>query len=86
MLFRPLAAPLPLSLQQVGVDSLTALEGLTGYDQLEITCRQLVGLLRAYRATFAGSPERREDFNIVCEGLLEWLVEEIAPLRFTRSN
>jgi hypothetical protein len=86
MLFRPLAEPLPPALHKPGLDSLLALGGLTGYDQLEITCRHMVGILRAYRSTFAGSQERREDFDVLCEGLLDWLETEIAPLSFTRSN
>ncbi len=63
-----------------------ALEGLNGYDLREITSHPLLGICRTYRATFAGSRERREDFNTVCDGLMDWLETEIAPLRFTRPN
>lgn len=86
MLFRPLIEALPPSLQKHGVESLLALEGLNGYDQLEITCRHVVGLLRSYRSAFTASQERREDFDVLCEGLMDWLETEIAPLRFGRSN
>jgi hypothetical protein len=86
MLFRPLTEALPPSLQESGAESLLALEGLNGYDQLEITCRHVVGLLRSYRAVFTTSQERREDFDVLCEGLMDWLETEIAPLRFGRSN
>jgi hypothetical protein len=86
MLFRPLADPLPPALLEPGLESLTALEGLNGYDQLEITCRHVVGILRAYRSTFVGSQERRADFDVLCDGLVDWLEAEIAPLRFTRPN
>jgi hypothetical protein len=86
MLFRPMAEPVPPALQEPALESLTALEDLTGYDQLEITCRQVVGILRAYRSTFAGSQERREEFDVLCEGLLDWLETEMAPLSFARSN
>ena len=48
-----------------------ALEDLNGCDQLEIACRHVVGVLRAYRSAFAGSQERREDFDGLCDGLVE---------------
>ena len=86
MLFRPLIEPLPSSLLEPGAESLLALEGLNGYDQLEITCRHVVGLLRSYRSAFTASQEQREDFDVLCEGLMDWLETEIAPLRFGRSN
>jgi hypothetical protein len=78
--------PVPAGLQEPGLESLMALEGLNGYDQLEITCRHMVGILRAHRSVFAGSQERREDFDVLCDGLVEWLKTEIAPLGFTRAN
>ena len=86
MLFRPMVEPIPAGLQEPGLESLMALEGLNGYDQLEITCRHVVGVLRAYRSAFAGSRGRGEDFDALCDGLMEWLETEIAPLRFTRAN
>ena len=86
MLFRPLTESLPPSLQEPGAESLLALEGLNGYDQLEITCRHVVGLLRSYQSAFTASQERREDFDVLCEALMDWLETEIAPLRFGRSN
>lgn len=86
MLFRPMAEPVPSALQEPGLKSLLALEGLNGYDQLEIICRHVVGVLRVYRSAFAGSRERREDFDVLCDGLVKWLETEIAPLRFTRAN
>ena len=86
MLFRPMVEPVPPALQEPGLESLMPLEGLNGYDQLEITCRHVVGVLRAYRSAFAGLKERREDFDVLCEGLVEWLEAEIAPLRFGRPH
>ena len=86
MLFRPLTEALPPSLQESGAESLLALDGLDGYDQLEITCRHVVGLLRSYRSAFTASQERREDFDVLCDSLMDWLETEIAPLRFGRSN
>jgi hypothetical protein len=86
MLFRPFAEPLRPALQGPGAESLTALGGLNGFDQLEITCRHEVGLLRAYQSAFDGSEERREEFDVLCDALMEWLETEIAPLRFTRPN
>jgi hypothetical protein len=61
-----------------------ALEGLNGYDLLAITSHQLVGILRTYRDTFAGSPERGKQFDALCNGLMDWLELEIALLRFAR--
>ena len=84
MLFRPMAEPVPSAFQELALESLTALEGLTGYDQLEITCRQLVSILWAYRGTFAGSQERRGGSDLLCDALMEWLEAEIAPLRFAQ--
>jgi hypothetical protein len=81
-----MAEPVPSALQEPGLESLMALEGLNGYDQLEITCRHVVGVLRAYRSAFAGSRERREDFDGLCDGLVEWLETEIASVRFGRMQ
>ena len=86
MLFRPLADPIPPVLQGVGLKCLMALEGLNGYDQLEIASRHVVGILHTYRSVFTSSQERRLDFNALCDDLVEWLEAEIAPLRFTRAN
>lgn len=52
----------------------------------DIPCRHVVGILGAYRPTFAGSLERRGDFDALCDGLMEWLKTEIAPLRFARTQ
>jgi len=86
MLFAPMTEPVRLTLQEPGLQSLMALEGLNGYDQLEIACRHVVGILRAYRSAFAGSRERREDFDALCDGLLEWLEGEIDTLRFAKPH
>lgn len=86
MLFRPRADPVPSALQEPGLESLMAPEGLNGYDQLEIACRHVVGVLRAYRSAFAGSQERREDVDVLCDGLVEWRETEIGRLWFARTQ
>ncbi len=86
MLFRSLAEPLPPALQDRGVQSLLALESLNGYDQLELASRQLMGILRAARPTFAVSQDRQKDFDALCDELLDWLETEIAPLRFETTH
>jgi phospholipase D-like protein len=47
MLFRPFAEPVSPALEDPGAEMLAALEGLNGYNQLEISCRHVVGILRA---------------------------------------
>jgi hypothetical protein len=63
-----------------------ALENLNGYDLLEITSHQLLGILSTCRATMAGARERREGFGGLCDALMEWLEAETAPLRFARMQ
>jgi hypothetical protein len=52
----------------------------------DIPRRHVVGILRACRPVFAGSPELRGDFDTLCDGLMEWLEAEIAPARFARTQ
>ena len=86
MLFGPMTEPVRPTLQEPGLESLMALEGLNGYDQLEISSRQVVGILRAYRSAFVSSRERRGDFDALCDGLLDWLEAEIDTLRFAKPH
>jgi hypothetical protein len=52
MLLRSLAEPLPLPLQQRGQKNLDVLEGLNAHEQLELTCRAVLGALKAARPRF----------------------------------
>lgn len=86
MLFRPMTEPVRPTPEEPGLQSLMALEGLNGYDQLEISSCQVVGILRAYRSAFAGSQDRQGDFDARCDGLLDWQEVEIDTLRFARTH
>lgn len=86
MLLRPLAEPLPPSLQMRGWQALEALEGLNAQDQLELACRTVVGVLKAARPRFEGSREDRESFDVLCDAVEDWFLEELAPLRFARTQ
>ncbi len=82
-------SPRPRAISRLAEEDLEcpmALESLNGYDLREITSHHLVGIRRTYRATFAGSPERGKQFDALCDGLMDWLEAEIAPLAFTRPN
>ncbi|MEK6716174.1 MAG: hypothetical protein AABZ16_01615 [candidate division NC10 bacterium] len=52
MLLRPLAEPLPFALQLRGRQSLEAFAGLTAQEQLELVCRNVLGVLAMARPRF----------------------------------
>lgn len=52
MLLRPLAEPLPFALQLRGRQSLEAFAGLTAQEQLELACRNVLGVLAVPHARF----------------------------------
>lgn len=84
LLLRPLSEPLPLPLQQRGCKSLEALEGLNAHEQLQLACRTVLGVLKAARPQFRGDNELV--FNAPCDAVLQWLKQEMKPLRFIRPN
>ncbi len=52
MLLRPLAEPLPFALQLRGRQSLEAFARLTAQEQLELACRNVLGVLAMARPRF----------------------------------
>jgi hypothetical protein len=54
--------------------------------EMEMTCRQAVGILRVARPLFDGTQTRREDFDLLCNSVEEWLRTEIGRLRFARTR
>ncbi len=81
---RPLAEPLPLALQQRGQKVLETLSGLDAKDQLELACRIVLAVLMAARPRFQG--ENEIVFNDLCVAVLQWLKQEMKPLRFARPQ
>jgi hypothetical protein len=86
MLFRLTTDSLPDRLAQRFRESLQALDGLNGYEQLELACRQAVGILQTARGHFDATQERREDFDALCDDVEDWLHVEIARARFARTE
>ncbi len=79
---RPLSEPLPPELQRRGRECLEALSGLDAKDQLELACRTVLGVLMAAQPRFQG--ENELVFNDLCAAVLQWLRQEMKPLRFAR--
>ena len=52
MFLRPLAEPLPFALQLRGRQSLEAFARLTAQEQLELACRNVLGVLAMARPRF----------------------------------
>ncbi len=83
-ILRPLSEPLPVALQLHGQKVLKALDGLGGKDQLEVACRAVLAVLMATRPRFQG--ENELVFNDLCAAVLQWLKQELQPLRFARPQ
>ncbi len=83
-ILRPLSEPLPLALQQRGQKVLETLNGLDGKDQLEVACRTVLAVLLAARPRFQG--ENELVFSDLCTAVLQWLKQEMKPLRFARPH
>jgi hypothetical protein len=79
MALRPLAEPLPPTLQFRGRQALEALAGLDACEQLELAFRTVLGVLKAARPRFEGS---REAFDALSDAVEEWFHAEVTPLRF----
>jgi hypothetical protein len=79
---RPLSEPLPLELQQRGWKVLEALNGVDGKDPLELAGRTVLAVLTAARPRFQG--ENELIFNDLCAAVIQWLKQEMKPLRFAR--
>jgi hypothetical protein len=82
MVFRPTTEPLPEALIQRSREALQPLAGLNAYDQIEITCRHLIGLLATARTEFEDTEEHQEDFDALCDSVEDWLDVELDRLRF----
>jgi len=83
MLLRPLTHPLPIHLQVRGRESLEPLAGLNAQEQLEVACRNVVGILRAARPRFERNREDREAYDALCNAVEEWFQGEIASYEGT---
>jgi uncharacterized membrane protein len=82
---RPLGQSAP-ALQARLHQALTALDGLTADEQLEVACQLVVGVLRAARRRFESSQEDRATYDTLCDTVEEWFRAEIGPLRFARPH
>ncbi len=85
MLFPATSQPLPLKLRDPFITSLKALDGLTDWEKLEVSCQHLVFILRGLAQKMDGTPQQREAFTHVCEGVEEWLEKEIDVLHFLQG-
>ena len=85
MPLRPLGQS-PPALQARFGHALSALDGLTADEQLEVACQLVVGVLKAARSRFESSQEDRAAYDTLCDGVEEWLGAEIGPLRFARPH
>ncbi len=85
MLFPPSSQPMAAHLHTPSHASLDALQGLTAYEMLEITCRNLVGILRASSRELKEAPQGHAKFNDICDGVEQWLTTEIDALRFEQG-
>ncbi len=65
---------------------LSALDGLTVGEQLEVTTHVIVGVLASTRLRAEPSPDALGDFNLLCLAVEEWLGERIAALRGARTD
>ncbi len=83
-MLRPHSEPLPVARQQRGQKVLEALNGLVGKDQLELACRTVLAVLMAVQSRFQG--ENELVFNDRCSAVLQWLTQEMQPLRFARPQ
>jgi len=54
--------------------------------EMEMACRQAVGILRVARPLFDATQKRHEDFDLLCDSVEEWLRAEIGRLRFERTH
>jgi ribosomal protein S12 methylthiotransferase accessory factor YcaO len=85
MLLRPLGES-PPALQARFDQALETLEGLQADEQLEVACQMAVGILKAARPCFEGSPGDQAAYNALCAAVTEWFQDEITPLRFARRD
>lgn len=86
IVLRPLREPVSSEAQQRAVACLEVLDGLSAKEELEVACRNVLGVLLAVRSRFARRPEDRPYFDTLCDGIERWFRREIALLRFTRPN
>ena len=70
MLIRPLTQSLPLALRRRGRQSLEALAGLKAHEQLELACRNVVGVLAVARASFERTREDQEAYDVLCDAVV----------------
>ena len=66
--------------------ALEALRKLNAHDQLELACRNLLGVLIAARTRFESSRDDQDSINAPCDALEEWVQSEIAALRFAGTH
>ncbi len=85
MLFPPSAQPMGAHLHTPGHASLDALQGLMSNEMLEITCRNLIGILKASSRRLAETPQGRTRFNDIRDNVEQWLMKEIDALRFEQG-
>jgi hypothetical protein len=66
--------------------ALTALDGLTADEQLEVACQLVFGVLKAARLRFEVAQEHRAAYDTLCAAVEACVQTEIARLRFTRPH
>ncbi len=76
-----LSGHLPSALQARYRQVLSALDGLTVGEQLEVASQVIVGLLASARLRAEPSQDALEDFDLLCRAVEEWLEDRVAALR-----
>lgn len=80
--FRPLSDPLPDEFNQSGRLALEALRRLNAYDQLELACRNLLGVLIAACPRSEGTKDNLRACDTLCDAVGGRVCAEISRLRF----
>lgn len=81
-----LSGHLPCALQSRYRQVLSALDGLTVGEQVEVATQAVMGILGSARLRAEPSHEALEDFDLLCRAVEEWLEGRVAALRRTRME
>jgi hypothetical protein len=72
--------------QSGGEQNLLYLAPPPRHEQLELTCRNLAGVLIAARPRLEGTRDNRETYDTLRDAVQEWVCTEITRLRFKRPE
>jgi hypothetical protein len=81
-----LSGHLPCALQLRYRNVLSALDGLTVGEQLEVATQAVIGILGSARLRAEPSHDALEDFDLLCREVEEWLEVRVGALRHTHAE